>query len=113
MNAQRFGTIAAVTTVLPAIGLAGLIAYKTFWWCPEGGCPLETWYDQARLITNVGGLGALVVAFSLAFQFPFVMVARLFCYKRTVENAFLKTSFPFLGWHDRLMRKWVDLLWRS
>jgi hypothetical protein len=112
-SAQVLGTVAAICTVLPAIALAGLIAFRTFWWCPEGGCPLASWTDKAMLLTNVSGLIVLIVFFSLILQFPFVFLARPFCSRSTAEEAFLQHAFPMLGWHDALMRKWVGMLWQG
>lgn len=110
---RYLGTIAALATVLPAIALSFLVALKTFWWCPEGGCSLAVWTDKARFFENIVGVLVLFVVFSLALQFPFVLIARMFYPKKMIEDAFFRVAFPFLGWHDRLMRKWVDLLWRS
>jgi hypothetical protein len=111
-SAQVLGNFAAICTVLPAIAIAGVIAFRTFWWCPEGGCPLTLWTDKALLLANVSGLIVLVAFFSLVLQFPFVLLARPFCSRSTVEEAFLKHSFAALRWHDNLMRKWVTILWR-
>lgn len=112
-SAQVLGTLAAVCTVFPAIALAFVIALGTFWWCPEGGCPLASWTDKATLLGNVSGLIVLMVFFSLILQFPFVLLARPFCSRSTVEETFLKHSFPMLGWYDALMRKWVGMLWQG
>ena len=108
---QRLGVLAALTTVFPGIALALFVAVRTFWSCPEGGCSLQGWPAKLRLLRDVGGLAALLVAFSLALQFAFVLIARLFCSKRTIEDVFLRHSLPLLGWHDRVMRKWIQLLW--
>lgn len=110
---RRLGAIAALVTVLPAIALSFFVALKTFWWCPEGGCSLAAWTDKVRAFENILGVLALLVVFSLALQFPFVLIARMFCPKKMIEDIFLRVTFPFLGWHDTLMRKWVNLLWRS
>ena len=110
---KRLGLIAALTTVFPAIGIAFLIALNTFWWCPEGGCSLDAWADKLRLLGNVSGISILIVVFSLVLQFPFVLIARAFCTKETIVYTFLQTPFPLLGWYDKRMSKWINLLWRS
>ena|SRR2546430_6812432 len=109
--AQVLGVLAAICTVFPAIAVAFLVALKTFWWCAEGGCSLASWPEKARLLTNVVGVSMLVAFFSLLFQFPFLLLARPFCNRSTVEEVFLKYSLPFLGWHDALVRRWVTMLW--
>jgi len=110
-GAQRMGYLAAICTVFPAIAISGFIAINTFWWCPEGGCSLDTWSAKARAFGNILGLLSLIVAFSLVLQFPFVMFSRIFCSKKTVEDTFLGVSIPLFGWHDKLMRKWINYLW--
>lgn len=112
-SAQRLGYLAAICTVLPAIAISGFIAFNTFWWCPEGACSLETWLAKARALGNIFGLLSLIVVLSLVLQFPFLLLSRAFCSKKTVEETFLRVSFPMFGWHDKLMRKWVNYLWRS
>src|SRR2546422_7428047 len=94
-GAQTLGTVAAICTVFPAIAIAGVVALKTFWWCPQGGCSLASWADNARLIGNVSGLMGLLVFFSLALQFPFLLLARPFCRRDTVEEAWAE-SLPML-----------------
>lgn len=111
-SVHRLGVIAAIATVFPAIAFAFLVAIKFFWWCPEGGCSLEAWSDKGRALKSVAGVVTLIFAFSLVLQFPFVLIARVFCSKKTIEDTFLRVSFPMLGWYDNLMRKWVDFLWR-
>ena len=112
MTAHRFGMIAALATVFPAIAIAFIVALNSFWWCPEGGCSIAAWSDKVRLLGNIAGVATLTVVFSLALQFPFVLIARMFCTKEMVEGTFLRITLPMLGWHDNLMRKWVNLLWR-
>lgn len=109
---HRLGMIAAFATVFPAIAFAFLVAIQSFWWCPEGGCSLAALPDKGRLLGNIVGVATLIVAFSLMLQFPFVLIARMFCSKKTIEDTFLRVSLPLLGWYDNLMRKWVNLLWR-
>src|SRR5262249_7695790 len=55
------GLIAAIGTGLPAIALSFWIALSTFWWCPEGGCPLVTASEKLHLLANVGGVCVLLV----------------------------------------------------
>lgn len=112
-NAQRLGYLAAISTVFPAIAISGFIAINTFWWCPEGGCSLGTWFAKGRALGNILGISSLVVAFSLALQFPFVMLLRAFCFKKTVEDSLFGVTIPLFGWHDKLMRKWINFLWRN
>jgi len=111
-GARTLGTIAAVCTGFSAIALACLISFKTFWWCPQGGCSLASWTAKFRLLSNVSGLIVLMAFFALLLQFPFVLLARPCCDRSTVEEAFLAHPVRMLGWHDALMRKWVALLWR-
>lgn len=111
MKARRLGIIAAFATVLPAIAFAFIVALNSFWWCPEGGCSLAAWSDKGRLLGNIAGIATLIIAFSLVLQFPFVLIARIFCTKETVEYTFLRVTLPMLNWYDNLMRKWVNLLW--
>jgi hypothetical protein len=110
---QYLGVIAAITTVFPAIAFAFLVALNFFWWCPEGGCSLAAWADKVRVLGNITGLLALILVFSLALQFPFVLITRMFCAKKTIEDTFLRVTFPLFGWYDLLMRKWVNFLWRT
>ncbi|SRR6266851_4104013 len=112
-GAKTLGIVAAICTVFPAIAISSVIALKTFWYCPQGGCSLASWTDKARLFGNVSGFSALIVFLSIALQFPFVLLARPFCSKDTLEEAFFGSSLPMLGWYDRLMRKWGDMLWRG
>jgi len=112
-GARVLGTVAAICTVFPAIALAFLVALNTFWWCVEGGCSLAPWGAKLRLFVNVSGLAVLLVFFSLFLQFPFLLLARPFCSKGTVEECFLKYSLPWLEWHDALIRKWINVLWRT
>jgi hypothetical protein len=112
-GAKTLGIVAAICTVFPAIAIAFVVALKTFWWCPQGGCSLATWTDTTRLFGNVSGVSTLMVFFCLALQFPFVLLARPFCSRDTLEEAFFGHSLPLLGWYDRLMRKWIDMLWRG
>ena len=72
---------------------------------------MDTWSAKARAFGNILGLLSLIVAFSLALQFPFVMFSRIFCSKKTVQHTFLGVSMPLFGWHDKLMRKWINFLW--
>src|SRR2546422_2805796 len=109
-GAQTLGTVAAMCRVFPAIAITVVVALKTFWWCPQGGCSLASWTDKARLFGNVSGVIALMVFFCLALQFPFVLLARPFCSRDTLEEAFLGHSLPLLGWYESLMRKWIDML---
>ena len=111
--AQVLGVVAALCTVFPAIAISFVIALKTFWWCPQGGCSLASWTDKARLFGNVSGVAGLMVFFSLALQFPFVLLARPFCRRDTLEGAWGALSLPLLGWYDSLMRKWIEMLWRG
>lgn len=112
-GARVLGTVAAICTVFPAIALAFLVALNTFWWCVEGGCSLAPWGAKLRLFVNVSGLAVLLVFFSLFLQFPFLLLARPFCSKGTVEECFLKYPLPWLEWHDALIRKWINVLWRT
>ena len=108
----RLGFVAALVTVLPAIGVAFFVAFKTFWWCPEGGCSLEAWPDKWRALGSVSGTVVLIAALALLLQFPFVLIARVFCGRKTVEDTFLRKTIPGFAWYDSLMRKWIRLLWR-
>lgn len=110
---HRLGVIAAFSIVFPATAFAFLVALQLFWWCPEGGCPLVTWPEKARLLGNVLGLIALIIVFSLVFQFLFVLISRMFYAKKTVEGTFFRVSIPLFGWYEQLMRKWVNFLWRT
>lgn len=112
-GAQLLGTLAAICTVFPAIALAFLVALDTFWWCPEGGCSLASWGARMRVLANVSGLVVLMILFSLLLQFPFLLLARPFCNRGTVEESFLRYSLPLLEWHDALVRKWINVLWRA
>lgn len=73
---------------------------------------MAAWSGKGRLFGNITGVATLIIAFSLVLQFPFVLIARMFCTKKTVEDTFLRVTLPMLGWYDNLMRKWVNLLWR-
>jgi hypothetical protein len=111
-RAQRLGLVAAFATVFPAIAISFWIAIATFWWCPQGGCPLITMHDRLELLTNVLGVSILIAQFSFGLQFPFLLLARLFYDKTTVAEAFLAVRVPFLSWYYLVIQKWINLLWR-
>jgi hypothetical protein len=86
-KARVLGFVAAFATGFPAIALSFWIALATFWWSPQGGCPLAMMQEGLALFTNVLGVSILLVVFSLVLQFPFMLIARLFCDKTIVTEA--------------------------
>ena len=72
---------------------------------------MKTHADDLRLLLNGVGLIGLMVVFSLALQFPAVLICRLLCSKEMISDLMFGGHTPLLAWHDELMRKWIDLLW--
>jgi hypothetical protein len=110
---HALGVVSMICTVFPAIGIAFFIALKTFWFCPEGGCSLESATAKLGLLINGLGVISLIVFFTLLLQFPFLLMARPFCSRKTVEKVYLSFSIQYFEWYDLLIRKWVSLLWRG
>jgi hypothetical protein len=105
------GSAAAVFSVGGAIALAFSVALDTFWWCPEGGCSLATWTAKWYLLLNGVGVLSLIALFTLLLLFVFVLLARPFVARDTMERVLLGVHIPGLGWYDKLQLKWVALLY--
>lgn len=108
---RLLGFLAAVLTFGAAGTLTFLIAFNSFWWCPEGGCALSSWTSKLHLLANVAGVIALGILFTLLFLFVFVLLVRPFVSRTTIEAMLFEVEIPLLGWYDRLMHRWVRLLW--
>ena len=112
LKTTLLGLLAAVFAGGIAIALAFTIAFRSFWWCYDGGCSLAAWSAKLHLLGNVMGVIALVAFFTLSFLFLFVLLIRPFVGRPTVEAMLFRVELPMLGWYDQLMHKWVRLLWR-
>jgi hypothetical protein len=110
---QLVGLLAGIFSGGGAIALTLPLAFRTFWWCPEGGCSLAGVQAKLSLLSNLIGVVLLLAAFSLLLLFVFVLLARPFVNRDVMERVLLGLHIPGLGWYDKLQLKWVALLYRG
>ena len=106
-----FGAAFALGTVIPAGFLAIWAAFTIFNVPIQGGGSIVTPAEKLHFLGFGASMLLLLVVFSLAFQFPGVLICRLFCSRKLVADLMLDTSMPYLGWHDGLMLRWINFLW--
>ena len=112
---RLFGAAFALGTVIPAALLAVWTAFTLSGYSLQGGGLIVTAAEKLHFLGFIVGMLGLIIAFSLAFQFPAVLFCRLLCSRKLVADLMLDTSMPvlvsFLGWHDWLMLRWINFLW--
>ena len=112
---RLFGVVFAIGTVIPAAFLAIWTAFTLAGYPLQGGGLMVTTAEKLHFLGFIVGMLTLIITFSLAFQFPAVLVCRFFCSRKLVADLMLDTSIPnlmsFLGWHDWLMLRWINFLW--
>ena len=108
---RLFGAVFALGTVIPA-GLFAIWAAFMLSGIPlQGGTSIVTTNEKLNfLVFGVSMLGLMVV-FSLAIQFPAVLICRLFCSRKLVADLMFGMTIPFLEWFDGLMLRWINFLW--
>ena len=110
---QLIGSLAGIFSAGGAIALTFLLAFQTFWWCPEGGCSLAGADAKLHFLANVLGVIFLISAFALLLMFVFVLLARPFVPRDAMERVLLSAHIPGFGWYDKLQLKWVAVLYRG
>ena len=111
LKVKLLGFLSAVFAVGSAIGLSFYVALSLFWWCPDGGCSLAGWTNKFYALANVFGVIFLMLFFSLSLLFLFVLLARPFVDRPTIEAMLFQVELPLLGWYDKVMHRWVNVLW--
>jgi len=104
------GILAAFFTVGPAIYLSFEFVESFIWSCSSEPCFFQSNTMQTQ--NRIGGVSilAMMLVFSLAFQFLFIAALRPFLTRKRVECIFLRHSTPIVKWHDELLDRWITWL---